>query len=79
MPLDDKDKDWVKEWVREYTVPRFVKKEDCEGKTGVIDGKLSNDYADKEVIKTQLKLIISVLAAIGSGILALVLKQFWGG
>lgn len=76
--MEERDKDWVKAWVREYTEPRFVKKEECDEKTSVIDGKLSNDYADKEVIKSQLKLIIGVLGTIGAGILTLVIKQFWG-
>lgn len=76
--LSDQDKDWIKAWVREYTDPRFVKKEDCDEKTGAIDGKLSNDYADKKVIKFQLKLILGILGVIGAGISALVLNQFWG-
>lgn len=77
--LEDKDKTWVKEWVREYTEPRFVKKTDCDTKTNEIDGKLSNDYADKKVIKSQLRIILSVLGTIGVCVLGLVIKQFWGG
>ena len=78
MALDDKDKEWVKSWVREYADPRFVHQKDCETKTNAIDDKLSRDYADKQVIKSQLKLIIGILGAIGLGILGLVLNQFWG-
>ena len=76
--LEEKDKTWVKEWVREYTEPRFVLKAECDTKTGEIDDKLSNDYADKKVIKSQLKIILSILGAIGVGVLGLVVKQFWG-
>lgn len=78
MPLDDNDKEWVKSWVREYTKPRFVSKDDCDEKTGVIDGKLNEDYADKRLVMGQLKLIIAVLGAIGVGVLGLVLNQLWG-
>lgn len=76
--LSEQDKDWIKAWVREYTDPRFVKKEDCEEKTGIIDGKLSNDYADNKVIKFQNKLILGILGAIGVCVLSLVVNQFWG-
>lgn len=76
--LDDNDKAWVKAWVIEFTTPRFVLKDDCDTKTNDIGGKLSNDYTDKEVIKSQLKLILGVLGGIGLGVLGLVLKQFWG-
>lgn len=76
--LDDQDKEWVKAWVREYTEPRFVKKSDCEEKTGVIEGKLSNDFADMKVIKSQLAMIMAILGAVGLGVLGLVINQFWG-
>lgn len=76
--LDDNDKAWVKAWVIEFTTPRFVLKEDCDTKTNVIDGKLSNDYADNKVIKIQLKIVLAVLGVIGGCVASLVLKQFWG-
>lgn len=76
--LDDNDKAWVKAWVIEFTTPRFVLKEDCDTKTNVIDGKLSNDYADNKVIKSQLKIVLAVLSVIGGCVASLVLKQFWG-
>lgn len=55
----------------------FVTREQCDNTTDEINDKLNRDYAELAVIKTQLKTIIRILSAVGSGIIAILVKTFF--
>ena len=69
MPLDKEDWDRLKEV--------FVTRKDCDMTTSEINAKLTSDYAELAVIKSQLKTIIWILSAVGSGIIAILVKMFF--
>lgn len=55
----------------------FVTRQECNDQMGGIDAKLSNDNARLAVIESQLKLILKILAFIGSGVGALIIGALW--
>ena len=55
----------------------FVTRQECNDQMGGIDTKLSNDNARLAVIESQLKLILKILAFIGSGVGALIIGALW--
>lgn len=69
MPIDEKDIERLKDI--------FVTRQECNDQMGGIDAKLSNDNARLAVIESQLKLILKVLAFIGSGVGALIIGALW--
>ena len=58
---------------------RYVKKDDCDDRTGDVEKKLSNDDKRLAVIEYQQRVNNWLTAAIASGIIALVIKTFFGG
>ena len=57
----------------------FVTRRECDSITDDINNKLGRDYAELAVIKSQLKIIMWILGAVGGGIITIVLKLFLGG
>lgn len=55
----------------------FITKSECNDQMGGIDAKLSNDNMRLAVIENQLKLILKILAFIGSGVGALIIGALW--
>ena len=55
----------------------FVTRQECNDQMGGIDAKLSNDNTRLAIIENQLKLILRVLAFIGTGVGALIIGSLW--
>lgn len=56
----------------------FVQRTECEMNMTDVNKKLANDSTELAVIKTQLKMIIWILTAIGGGVLTTLVKLFFG-
>lgn len=56
----------------------FVTKSECDRSMSDVNKKLAEDSTELAVVKTQLKMIIWLLAAIGSGVLTTLIKLFFG-
>lgn len=70
MAIDREDIDRLKEI--------FVTRQDCDHQMDDVGKKLANDSTELAVIKTQLKMIIWILTAVGGGIITMIIKMFWG-
>ena len=57
----------------------FVTRQECQSNLDDLGSKLSNDLVRLAVIENQLKLVLGVLAAVGGGMLTVLLKLFFGG
>lgn len=57
----------------------FVTRQECQSNLDDLGNKLSNDLVRLAVIENQLKLVLGVLAAVGGGMLTVLLKLFFGG
>lgn len=55
----------------------FVTRRECDAITGEINQKLGRDYAELAVIKSQLKTIIWILSAVGTGVITMLVKMFF--
>lgn len=58
---------------------RYVKIEDCENKTNNFENLLNKDNVRLAVIEQQNKLMLWILTAIASGIIAMIIKMFFSG
>lgn len=58
---------------------RYVKIDDCEKQTEVFDRLLNKDNVRLAVIEQQQRINNWLTLGIASGIIALVIKGFWGG
>lgn len=56
----------------------FITRQECQNKLDGIENKLSKDLVRLAVIENQLKLIMWLLAAVGSGVIAMLIKMFFG-
>ncbi len=56
----------------------FVTRQECDTSMDEVNKKLANDSTELAVIKTQLKMIIWILTAVGGGIITMIIKMFWG-
>lgn len=56
----------------------FVTRRECDNSMDEVNKKLANDSTELAVIKTQLKMIIWILSAVGGGIITMIIKMFWG-
>ena len=65
--------------LQEHFDGRYVKKEDCDDRTENVTKKLHSDDKRLAVIELQVKINTWLTTAIASGILALVIKEFFGG
>lgn len=68
--LEDKDIDRLKEI--------FVTRRECDQTNDEINAKLSNDNTKLAVIESQLKTIMWILTTIGAGVIATLVKLFFG-
>jgi hypothetical protein len=57
----------------------FVTREECTINQNVIDGRVNEINVDLAVIRTQLKTIQWLLTTIGAGVIATLIKLFFGG
>lgn len=57
----------------------FVTKQGCESNLKGVSDKLNKDNIRLAVIENQLKLVIWLLAAIGGGIITMLVKMLFGG
>lgn len=57
----------------------FVTRKECDEITEDFRGKLANDSTRLAVIEHQLKGITWLLTAVGGGIIAMLIKLFFGG
>lgn len=62
-----------------YYDGRYVKREDCDDRQADVSSKLHNDDKRLAVIEYQQKVNNWLTALIASGIVALVIKTFFGG
>ncbi len=56
----------------------FVTRQDCDSTIDEVNRKLASDSTELAVIKTQLKMIIWLLSAVGGGVITMIIKMFWG-
>ena len=70
MAIDNADIERLKEI--------FVTRENCDRTTEDIRNKINSDSVRLAVIETQLKIITGILAAVGTGVLTILLKLFFG-
>lgn len=68
--VEDKDIERLKEI--------FVTRRECDKTTDEINGKLSNDSTKLAVIEQQLKTITWIITTIGAGVVATLIKLFFG-
>lgn len=57
----------------------FVTRQECDSITDDLGRKLSNDATKLAVIEQQLKTITWILTAVGGGVIAALIKLFFGG
>ena len=70
MSLDDRDIDRLKEI--------FVTRQECDDSMDKVEQKISDYSVRLAVIEQQLKTIMWLLAAIGSGVITTLIKLFFG-
>ena len=68
--IDEKDIRRLKE--------NFITRQECQNNLDGIENKLSKDLVRLAVIENQLKLIMWLLAAVGSGVIAMLINMFFG-
>lgn len=71
MSIDKEDMDRLREI--------FVTRQECDTITDGLQRRLSDDNARLAVIESQLKTITGILAAVGGGVLTMLVKMFFGG
>lgn len=57
----------------------FVTREECTTNQNIIDNRVNEINVDLAVIRTQLKTIQWLLTTIGAGVIATLIKLFFGG
>lgn len=57
----------------------FVTRKECDDVQEDIRSKLNNDGSKLAVIETKISMVLWVLAAVGTGVISIVLKMFLGG
>lgn len=57
----------------------FVTREECARDMGTMDDRVNNINVDLAVIKSQLKTIQWLLTTVGAGVIATLVKLFFGG
>lgn len=57
----------------------FVTRKECDDVQEDIRSKLNKDGSKLAVIETKISMVLWVLAAVGTGVISIVLKMFLGG
>ena len=57
----------------------FVTRKECDEVQEDIRSKLNKDGSKLAVIETKISMVLWVLAAVGTGVISIVLKMFLGG
>ena len=56
----------------------FITRQECSSQMDDVDKKLSNDNVRLAVIENQLKTIIWLVSAVGTGVITMLVKMFFG-
>ena len=56
----------------------FVTRQECNTDMAKMDARIESENVRLAVIETQLRLILWILAAVGTGIITMLVKMFWG-
>lgn len=54
--MDQNDKEWVKDWVREYATSNFVRKDDCNDNMNEVSKKLADDDTRIKLFEQQVSM-----------------------
>lgn len=57
----------------------FITREECARDMGAMDDRVNGFSINLAVIKTQLKTIQWILTTVGAGVIAMLVKMFFGG
>ena len=57
----------------------FVTRKECDDVQEDIRSKMNKDGSELAVIETKISMVLWVLAAVGTGVISIVLKMFLGG
>ena len=57
----------------------FITRKECDDVQEDIRSKLNKDGSKLAVIETKISMVLWVLAAVGTGVISIVLKMFLGG
>lgn len=57
----------------------FVTRKECDDVQEDIRSKLNKDGSKLAIIETKISMVLWVLAAVGTGVISIVLKMFLGG
>lgn len=68
----------LQEQLQDHFDGRYVKIDDCEKTVEEFSKNLSHDYTEIAIVKTELKQIKWILSAVASGIIAMLVKMFFG-
>ena len=68
----------LQEQLQDHFDGRYVKIDDCEKTVEEFSKNLSRDYTEIAIVKTELKQIKWLLSATVSGIIAMLVKMFFG-
>lgn len=68
--IDEKDIDRLREI--------FVTRQDCQEQADAFENKLNKDLVRLAVIETKLSQITWILTAVGGGVIAMLVKMFFG-
>ena len=80
MLLNMEHSEYVKlqEQLQDHFDGRYVKIDDCEKTVEEFGKNLNHDYTEIAIVKTELKQIKWLLSATVSGIIAMLVKMFFG-
>lgn len=56
----------------------FVTRQECDDTMDKVNKKLANDSKELAVINTKLSLVLWLLAAVGTAVITMLVKAFWG-
>jgi hypothetical protein len=71
MPIDEQDIARLREI--------FVTRQECQAQTNAFEEKLTKDFVRLAVIETEMKQIKWLTAAVVGGVIAMLVKMFFGG
>ena len=57
----------------------FVTRQECQSQSDTFESKLNKDLVRLAVIETKLSQITWILSAVGGGVIAMLVKMFFGG
>lgn len=76
--MEQADKEWVKDWVREYSTSNFVKKDDCNSNMSDVDKKFANDDTRIKLFEQQLSMWSKLFWVIASATVGQLVVSVFG-